>query len=69
MLAALIWASIVATLGYFFGTAFEAVIDDAKHYELTAIIVIAAVGAILGLLHIIHRRRKYRSEKSDTPAE
>ena len=67
--ASLVWSIIIATLGYFFGTAFEAAIVNAKHYELTAMIVIAVVGAVIWAVHFYRRRRKYRLEKSETPSE
>ena len=49
MLGALVWAVVVAALGYFFGYAMEAIIGDIKRYELLFFGVLAGIGCIFWL--------------------
>ena len=56
MIGALIWAVVVASLGYFFGSAIEAVIGDIKRYELLFFGVIAGVGLGIWLQRRLTRK-------------
>lgn len=44
---AAIWAVTVGVLGYLFGHTLEIIIEDIKHYELQAFLIIVAAGFIL----------------------
>jgi len=57
LLGAAIWAAVVAGSGYLFGVALEHLVEDAKRYEVVAIIVIAAVGVCVLLFNMRRRRR------------
>ena len=46
-IGALVWATVVGTGGYLFGSALEAVIGDAKKYEAEALLAIAIVGTLV----------------------
>ena len=56
-LAGLVLAFVVAGGGYLFGFALEHVVEDAKRYEVFAIIAIAAVGIGIWAFHMLRRRR------------
>jgi membrane protein DedA with SNARE-associated domain len=51
------WAAAVATGGYVFGAALEAVLADVKRYELAVVAAAAVIGASAGVIHYIRRRR------------
>lgn len=57
MIGASIWAVVVGSLGYLFGSAIEVVLGDIKHYELLFFGLIAGVG--LGVW--VHRRLSRRT--------
>jgi membrane protein DedA with SNARE-associated domain len=54
---ALIWAIAFGTGGYLFGNALEAVIGNVKHYEIPVFGLIAALGAVIWIIHIVRRKR------------
>jgi membrane protein DedA with SNARE-associated domain len=60
-LGAAIWAPAIASAGYFFGKAFEAVLDRARSYE----IVIFGVAGMAALVFFLARKR--RAEKPVKP--
>jgi membrane protein DedA with SNARE-associated domain len=55
---ALIWAIAVGTGGYLFGNALEIMIGNIKHYEIEVFGVIAALGLVIWIIHVV-RRKKY----------
>ena len=56
---ALIWAIAVGTGGYLFGNALEILIGNIKHHEIKIFSVIAAMGAVIWIIHMV-RRKRYR---------
>jgi membrane protein DedA with SNARE-associated domain len=54
---ALIWAIAVGTGGYLFGNALEILIGNIKHHEIRVFGVIAALGAVIWIIHIVRRKR------------
>jgi membrane protein DedA with SNARE-associated domain len=56
----IIWATIVGTLGYFFGSALAKIIVDIKHIEMQILAGILLGGFIIWLLRIYFRRRQTR---------
>jgi membrane protein DedA with SNARE-associated domain len=48
--SALLWAAVVGTGGFFFGSALEAVIGEIKRYELAVILLLAFAGASMWLV-------------------
>jgi membrane protein DedA with SNARE-associated domain len=57
---ALIWAIAVGTGGYLFGNALEILMGNIKHHEIRVFGLIAALGAVIWIIHIV-RRRRYRT--------
>jgi membrane protein DedA with SNARE-associated domain len=57
-LGGLIWAPLIAGGGYLFGNALELVLEDARRYEEAALWGLLALGALLGLFHWLHGKRK-----------
>jgi membrane protein DedA with SNARE-associated domain len=54
-IGALIWAPLIAGIGYFCGTILETVLHDVKRYEMWIFVAIAVLG-LAGA--VIHRRRE-----------
>ncbi len=61
-IGAAIWAPLIAGLGYLFGSALEAVLDDLRNVELWAFAAIVLIG--LGSL-VLHQRRSRVTEPKD----
>jgi membrane protein DedA with SNARE-associated domain len=57
-IGAMIWAPLIAGLGYLFGGAIEAVLHDLKRYEVWAAIAILLVGVACFLVHMLRSRRR-----------
>lgn len=57
-IGAMIWAPLIAGVGYLFGTALEAVLHDLKRYELWAALALLAFGLACFLFHTIRSRRR-----------
>jgi len=57
-IGAMIWAPLIAGLGYLFGSALEAVLHDLKRYELWAGLALLAIGLACFLFHTIRSRRR-----------
>ena len=55
---ALVWAVAVASGGYLFGHALEAIIGKAKSYEIYIMGSVAIVGLLVWIFHFHHRRRQ-----------
>jgi membrane protein DedA with SNARE-associated domain len=56
-LGALLWAPLIAGLGFLFGEAIETVLHDVKDVEIWGLGVLALVGAGVFAFHKIHERR------------
>ena len=61
-IAALVWASIFATLGYFLGQAVDALIGEVKRYELWVIALFALLGCGIWFARRLNRRKLAASE-------
>lgn len=57
LVSALLWAPVVATLGYAFGAALAAHPQLLERYELVAMILVAAVAL---LARVLHRRAQHK---------
>ena len=57
-IGAAIWAPLIAGLGYFFGSALEAMLSDIKRYELWAAAGLAAIFLAIGAVHLVRARRE-----------
>jgi membrane protein DedA with SNARE-associated domain len=57
-IGAAIWAPLIAGLGYLFGSALEAVLDDVKRYEMWAALAVVLIGLALFLVHLVRARRR-----------
>ena len=56
-IGAAIWAPLIASIGYFFGSILEAVLHDLKHFEVWAFLIVIAIGATAFLVHWLRERR------------
>ena len=56
---AIVWAVAIGTAGYVFGQAFTLFLERARHYELAAFAVVAAIAA--GAVYWMRRRRRKAS--------
>ena len=57
-IGAMIWAPLIAGLGYLFGGALEAVLHDLKRYELWAAIALILIGLAGVAIHHFRSRRR-----------
>jgi membrane protein DedA with SNARE-associated domain len=64
LLGSAIWATIVGTSGYLFGSALEAIFGNIKKYELFAFAVLAAAGILVWIYHFIKRLLANRDKRS-----
>ena len=60
-LGAALWVVTIGTGGFLFGKAMEAVLGNARHYEVEIMAVIAAAGLVSWLIHLLRARRAIRS--------
>jgi membrane protein DedA with SNARE-associated domain len=58
---ALVWAVVIGTAGYLFGSALEVLIGDVKRYEVAALLSIAVIGILVWTLHLYRRRKRTTS--------
>lgn len=56
-IGAIIWAVVMACLGYFFGTAVEKIMGDIQRYEMWLLGGIAALGLLAFIVHVVRARR------------
>jgi membrane protein DedA with SNARE-associated domain len=63
-IGALVWAVVVGTGGYLFGSALEVVIGDVKRYEVEALLAIAIIGILVWTLHFYRRRKRTTSSQA-----
>ena len=56
MISAMVWSITIGALGFFFGQAFEIVLQDIKQYEMW----IMGAGLVVLLIHIVLRYLKNR---------
>ena len=56
-IGAAIWAPLIASIGYFFGSILEAVLHDLKHFEVWAFLIVITIGATAFLVHWLRERR------------
>ncbi len=57
IISAAVWATVVGTLGYYFGKGIEIILDDVKKYE-TWILIAGLALILLRLFYAFHKRRK-----------
>jgi membrane protein DedA with SNARE-associated domain len=62
MMAAAVWAVLVAGAGYAFGAATESALNHVEHIEAMVLIVILALGFVVWLWHYRHDRNRKRRE-------
>ena len=63
-IGALVWAVVVGTGGYLFGSALEVVIGEVKRYEVEALLAIAIIGILVWTVHLYRRRKRTTSSRS-----
>ncbi len=63
-IGALVWAVVVGTGGYLFGSALEVVIGEVKRYEVEALLAIAIIGILVWTVHLYRRRKRTTSSQS-----
>ena len=75
LLGAIIWAPLVAGVGYVFGAALEAVLQDMKYVEMAGFGALAILGLAMFLVHhvrsreVLHHSDHAREEGSTDPGE
>ncbi|MEO5694894.1 MAG: DedA family protein [Usitatibacter sp.] len=57
-IGAVIWAPLIAGIGYLFGGALEAVLHDLKRFEVWAAIAILLIGLATCVVHLVRVRRR-----------
>lgn len=57
IIAAMVWAIVIATSGYFFGAALETLLGNVKQYERHIILSLAILGILFWLIHLIKRKK------------
>jgi membrane protein DedA with SNARE-associated domain len=62
MIGALVWAVVVALVGYLFGAAARAAIVDVKKYEHWIILGMLWTGALVYIINFLHKREVDRME-------
>ena len=60
-IGAAIWAPLIASIGFFFGSLVETILHDMKSYELWMFATLAVLGLIAALIH--HRRQEKLDEQ------
>ncbi|MDH3965363.1 MAG: DedA family protein [Deltaproteobacteria bacterium] len=63
-IGALVWAVVVGTGGYLFGSVLEVVIGEVKRYEVEALLAIAIIGILVWISHFYRRRKRTTSSQS-----
>lgn len=58
MISALLWASVIGSLGYLFGHTVQVLIGDIKKYELWLFVLILLLGVILWIFRLMRKRAK-----------
>jgi len=61
----LLWASVVASAGYLFGNAMQALLGDIKLYEKYALLAVAGIGVLVWLCYFFRRSILSRRLRSD----
>lgn len=64
-IGALVWAMIIGSAGYFFGTAFEAVLGNIKHIEAELMIAIGFTGLVVWIAHFYRNKHGKTTDKID----
>ena len=57
-LGALIWAVVMASLGYVFGQTLEVILDDVRRYEVWIVLIVVLVGSAVWLYHLYQQRHQ-----------
>lgn len=60
LLAAAVWATVIATLGYLFGHAMEAILGEVKRYEAAVMLSVVVIGLTLWVISMRSNRRRTR---------
>jgi membrane protein DedA with SNARE-associated domain len=58
---AFLWAVVIGSAGYVFGSVLEAIIGDIKRYELETVGAITIIGILVWTVHLCLDRKKYGS--------
>jgi membrane protein DedA with SNARE-associated domain len=62
-LGAAVWATLFSVIGYAFGHGAERVLGTLRGYEKLALLGLAVVGCVVGLVHWLRRARAHRAER------
>jgi membrane protein DedA with SNARE-associated domain len=61
MLGAAVWATLFSVIGYAVGPAAERIVGTVRDYEKDALIGLAVLGCVIGLVHWMRRARAHRA--------
>lgn len=56
-ISALVWAIVVSTAGFIFGTSLELILNKVKRYEIMVVVSIAILGAIIWIIHFYKKNK------------
>jgi membrane protein DedA with SNARE-associated domain len=63
VIAVLAWAALIGTGGYLFGSGLQVLMGDLKKHEIKILMVIAATGLCIWMIHFFRRRRRKTSSR------
>ena len=63
-IGSLVWATVVDTGGYLFGSALQAVIGEVKCDEVEVLFAIAIIGLLVWIVHLYRGRKRTTSSQS-----
>jgi membrane protein DedA with SNARE-associated domain len=67
-IAAVVWAIVIAGLGYVFGEAINLILERVAHYEMYFFGTIAFIGVTIWTIHHLRQRRRARAAKAAAAA-
>ena len=63
VISVLAWAALIGTGGYLFGSGLQVLMGDLKKHEIKILMVIAAAGLCIWMIHFLRRRRPKTSSR------
>lgn len=67
VLSGVVWAAVIAGLGYFLGEMAHKILGKVKQYELYIVVGIAVAGLLVWFFHFLRSRRKLRNSSAEVP--
>lgn len=64
IIGAILWATIVGSLGYAFGHGLELMLGDLRHYEMGILVIVLLAGLLLWLIRLVRGKRQQKRMRS-----